>query len=112
MNFADLFTLPKLIEMAAIISALAGISAALIMKKVTRHFGTGIVATGYRFTAGGVAFIGLAMFIESIIQYLQLSLPILTLAKEILLVAGTYIIVIGTKLTADKLDNLTNNKKG
>lgn len=110
MFFTDLFTLGKAIEMAAIISALAGISAAIIMRKVTSHFGTGIVATGYRFTAGGVAIIGLAMFIESVIEYLQIRIDVLILLKEMLLVLGTYIIVIGTKLTADKLDNLTGKK--
>jgi len=110
MNFADLFTLEKVIQVAALISALAGISAAIVMRRVTTHFGAGIVATGYRFTAGGVAIIGLAMFIESIIEYLQIRMEILILIKEILLVLGTYTIVIGTKLTADKLDNLTGKK--
>lgn len=110
MFFTDLFTLGKAIEIAAIVSALAGISAAIIMRRVTTHFGTGIIATGYRFTAGGVAIIGLAMFIESIIEYLQIRIDALILVKEILLVLGTYIIVVGTKLTADKLDNLIGKK--
>lgn len=110
MNLVDLFTLEKAIEITALISALAGLSAAIIMKRVTAHFGTGIVATGYRFTAGGVAIIGLAMFIESIIEYLQIRVDLLVLIKEILLVLGTYTIVVGTKLTVDKLDNLAGKK--
>lgn len=110
MDLANFLTLEKAIEAAAVISALAGISAAIIMKRVTDHFGTGIIATGYRFTAGGVAIIGLAMLLESVIEYLQIRLPILTLVKEIFLVLGTYIIVAGTKLTADKLESLTSKK--
>lgn len=111
MAVAGFITLGKIIEIAALISALAGISAAIIMKKVTAHFGTGIVATGYRFTTAGVAMIGLAMLIEAIIKSGQIQEDILVLAKEILLVFGTYIIVIGTKLTADKLDRLTGKKE-
>lgn len=110
MNFSDFLNLERIIEMAALIAALAGISAAVIMKKITSHFGTGIVATGYRYAAGGVAMIGLAMLIEAVLKYLQVQGGILTLAKEVLLVLGTYTIVIGTKLTADKLDNLTGKK--
>lgn len=110
MNLSNFFTLSKIIEIAALVSALAGISAAIIMKRVTAHFGTGIVATGYRYTALGVAIIGLSMLIESAIKSLQIRIEALVLVKEILLVAGTYIIVIGTKITADKLDSLTGNK--
>lgn len=110
MNLSEFFTLAKAIEIAALIAALAGISAAMIMKKVTSHFGTGIVATGYRFTAGGVAMIGLAMLIEAVIESIQIRMEVLILVKELLLVLGTYIIVIGTKLTADKLDGLTGKK--
>ena len=109
-NLADFWTLEKLIEVVTVISALAGISAAIIMRKITTHFGTGIVATGYRWTALGVAIIGLSMFVESGLQYLQIQVKILILLKEILLLSGTYIIVSGTKITADKLDNLTGKK--
>lgn len=113
-NINNLLTLGKAIEIAAVVSALAGISAAVLMKKITKHFGTGIIATGYRYIAGGVALIGLAMIIESAIEYLQIRTQLLILVKEILLVLGTYIIVVGTKITADKLDNLTGKtgKKG
>lgn len=110
MNLTDFLTLEKIIEIAAVISVLAGISATIIMKKITSHFGTGIVATGYRYTAGGVAMISLAVLIEAVLKFLQIQEGIFTLTKEIVLVLGTYIIVIGTKLTADKLDNLTGKK--
>ena len=110
MNFRYFLSLETAIQAAAFISALAGISAAAIMTRITRHFGTGIVATGYRFTALGVAVIGTAMFLESVLHYLQMQTPILTLLKEVMLVLGTYIIVMGTKITADKLDNLTGKK--
>lgn len=109
-NINNLLTLGKAIEIAAVVSALAGISAAIIMKRITRHFGTGIIATGYRYIAGGVALISLAMLIESTIVYLQIRAELLILIKEVLLVLGTYIIVVGTKITADKLDNLTGKR--
>ncbi|MDP3998661.1 MAG: hypothetical protein Q8P89_03530 [bacterium] len=111
MNFSEFLNLEKIIEMAALIAALAGISAAIIMKKVTSHFGTGIVATGYRYSAAGVALISLAMLIEAVLKYLQIQGGVFALTKEILLVLGTYTIVIGTKITADKLDNLTGKKE-
>lgn len=107
----NLFILQKSIEAGAFLSAFAGLAAALVMFGLTRKFGTGIVATGFRYTAVGVAIIGLAMILEAFLQYLQIRTGSLILVKEILLVIGTYIIVIGTKVTADKLEHLTGKGK-
>ncbi len=111
MNLASFLTIDKLIQATAFLSAVAGLTAGLIMWQVTTKFGSGIVATGYRYTAAGVALIGLAIFIEALLDYIQIKIGFLVLIKGILLVVGTYVIVIGTKLTADKLDGLTTTKK-
>lgn len=105
------FILQKGIELGAFLSAAAGIVAALIIFDLTKKFGAGIVATGFRYTAWGVTIIGTALLLEGILQFIQIRIPGLTLIKEILLLLGTYTIVIGTKLTADRLEDLTGSKK-
>ncbi|MBI4039209.1 hypothetical protein HY388_00065 [Candidatus Daviesbacteria bacterium] len=96
----------KIIEVAAFLSAFAGIVAALVMFQVTKKFGTGLVASGYRYIAFGVLFIGVAMVIDAISLVLGLQGDYISLFKAILLAIGTYIIVIGTKNTADRLEKL------
>ena len=100
-----------LIQASTFVSALAAISATIIIFSVVKKFGVGILASSFRKTAFGVLFIALAIIIDSLISYLQLSdvllTPSLILLKGILLVIGTYVIVIGSKTTADKLETLT-----
>lgn len=100
-----------LIQAVAFISAFAAIAATVVMFGVVKKFGVGILASSFKTTAIGVLFIALAIVIDTLIAYLQLSNVILTpslvLLKGVLLVIGTYIIVIGSKTTADKLENLT-----
>lgn len=102
--------LQKAIETGAFLSAFAGIAAAVVMFSLTKKFGTGIVATGFRWIAWGVSVIGAGLIFEGVAQFLQIQVAILTLIKEVLLLLGTYIIVIGTKLTADKLEQMLRPK--
>lgn len=96
----------KITEIAAFLSAFAGIVAALVMLQVTRKFGTGLVASGYRYIAFGVLFIGIAMVIDAISLVLGLQGDLIPLVRTMLLAIGTYVIVIGTKNTADRLEKL------
>lgn len=100
-----------LIQAVAFISAFAAIAATAVMFSVVKKFGVGILASSFKTTAFGVLFIALAIVIDTLISYLQLSdivlAPSLILIKGVLLVIGTYVIVIGSKTTADKLENLT-----
>lgn len=104
------FILQKTIETGAFLSASAGIAAAIIIFTLRKKFGTGIVASGFGYTAWGVAVIGAGLILEGLQQFIQIKIIGLTLIKEILLLVGTYIIVIGTKLTADRLENLLGPK--
>lgn len=100
-----------MIQAVAFISVFAAVTATIVMFSVVKKFGVGILASSFRTTAFGVLFITMAITIDTIISYLQLSDVILTpsliLLKVILLVIGTYVIVIGSKKTADRLENLT-----
>lgn len=99
------------IEGGALISAFAGIVAGVIMTRVTKHFGTGILATGFKAISLGIFFIAAGIFIDAINTYIHLSTPevviALALIKYIFFVLGTYTIVIGSKRTGDKLESLT-----
>ncbi len=100
------------VQGGSFIAAFAGIAAGFIMANVTKKFGTGILATGFKSIAIGVFLISLAIIADAIQLYVQLNnnlaIPILLLfIKEILFVAGTYCIVIGSKKTGDKLESLT-----
>lgn len=111
--------LPKLltiiIEAGALISAFAAIVAAVIMSRVTKKFGTGILASGFKSISLGVFFIALGILVDAIETYLssanfapiQQFITIILLIKLFLFVVGTYIIVIGSKKTGDKLESLT-----
>lgn len=99
------------IEGGALVSAIAGVTAGVIMTRVTKRFGTGILASGFRAISLGVFFIAAGILIDAIYTYFQLSTPgvvtTLVITKDILFILGTYIIVIGSKRTGDKLESLT-----
>ncbi len=110
MDTSKLLTI--LVEGGSFIAAFAGIAAGFIMANVTKKFGTGILAVGFKTISIGVVFIALGIIVDAIQAYVQLNnnlaIPIFLLfIKEILFVAGTYIIVIGSKKTGDKLESLT-----
>ena len=104
-----------LIEGGALISTLAALVAAVIMRQVTKKFGTGILASGFKTISIGVLFIALGILTDSVQSYLVTSgfdsnnqiITVLLIVKLILFVLGTYIIVIGSKKTGDKLESLT-----
>lgn len=111
-----LFDVQKLltiaVEVGSFISVFAAIVAGVLMAQVTKKFGTGILATGFKSISVGVFFIAGGILIDSIESYIQISsafevLTIFILIKEALFVIGTYIIVIGSKKTGDKLESLT-----
>lgn len=103
------------IEAGALISAFAAIVAAAIMSRVTKNFGTGILASGFKTISIGVFFIALGILVDAVQSYLQNAnfapiaefITIIILIKLALFVIGTYIIVIGSKRTGDKLESLT-----
>lgn len=114
MNLTTL--LPILVQGGSFIAAFAAIAAGVIMFSVTKKFGTGILANGFKNIAIGVVFIALGIIIDALNSYLQLNLGnsffsnifvVILLVKDILFVIGTYIIVIGSKKTGDKLESLT-----
>lgn len=113
LNLDKLLTIA--IEAGALISAFAAIVAAVIMSRVTKKFGTGILASGFKAISFGVFFIALGIMVDAVESYLQSAnfdpieqfITILTLIKLALFVVGTYIIVIGSKKTGDKLESLT-----
>lgn len=104
------------IQSGAFIAAIATIAAGIIMISVTKKFGTGILASGFKTNATGIFIIALGIITDAIETYIQISsfagqLTTLTLIllsiKHIFFVIGTYIIVIGSKKTADNLQSLT-----
>lgn len=100
-----------IIQAGAFISAFASISAGIIMLSVTKKFGTGILAAGFKNISVGVLFIAAGIIIDAFNSYIQISsntiLTAVLIAKEVLFVVGTYIIVIGSKKTGDQLESLT-----
>ena len=109
----NLFTI--VIEAVALMAGFAAIVAAVIMSRVTKKFGTGILASGFKTISVGVFFIALGILVDAVESYLQSAnfapieqfITILLLVKLALFVIGTYIIVIGSKKTGDKLESLT-----
>lgn len=103
--------LPIIIQAGSFIAAFAAITAGFIMHSVTKKFGTGILASGFKTISFGVFFIALGIIIDAIIEYLHLNNTNITLIilfiKDLLFVVGTYIIVIGSKKTGDSLESLT-----
>ena len=103
------------IEAGALISGFAAIVAGVIMWRVTKKFGTGILASGFKAISLGVFFIALGILVDAGETNLQSAsfapieqfITILLIIKLVLFVLGTYIIVIGSKKTGDKLESLT-----
>ncbi len=94
------------------VAAFAAIAAALIMYEVTKKFGSGILASGFKSISAGVLFLALGIIIDALNSFFLLSpnniyAVMIFLIKGICFVTGTYIIVIGSKRTADKLESLT-----
>jgi len=101
-----------LVQGVSFIAAFAALTASVIMYQVTKKFGSGILAHGFKTIGTGVLFIALGIIIDAINTYLQITPTELAsagvfLIKGICFVTGTYIIVIGSKKTADRLENLT-----
>jgi hypothetical protein len=103
-----------IIEAASFIAALASIVAGVIMASVTKKFGTGILANGFKVISIGVLFIAAGIVIDAVESYFEVVSPSVTSLNLILLVIkaplfliGTYLIVIGSKKTGDKLESLT-----
>lgn len=94
------------------IAAFAAITASVIMYQVTKKFGSGILAHGFKTIGTGVLFVALGIIIDAINSYLQIgasnffSVGVYVI-KGVCFVVGTYTIVIGSKRTIDKLENLT-----
>ena len=101
-----------LVQGVSFIAAFAAITAAVIMYQVTKKFGSGILAHGFKTIGTGVLFLALGIIIDAINTYLRISYSDAAsvgvfLIKGSCFVIGTYIIVIGSKKTADRLENLT-----
>ncbi|RJQ36514.1 hypothetical protein C4559_05105 [Candidatus Microgenomates bacterium] len=100
-----------IIQSGSFIAAFAAITAGIMMFSVTKKFGTGILASGFKTISIGVIFIAIGIIIDAVNSYLQIQSNIafaaILIAKELLFVIGTYIIVIGSKKTGDKLESLT-----
>lgn len=92
-------------------AAFAAITAGILMSNVTKKFGSGILASGFKTISTGVLFIAAGIIIDAVSSYIQIAsnftLAAILIAKEIFFVVGTYIIVIGSKKTGDKLESLT-----
>lgn len=94
------------------IAAFAAIAAAVIMYQVTKKFGSGILAHGFKTIGTGVLFLAMGIIVDAVNSYLQISYSSVYsvgvfLIKGACFVVGMYIIVIGSKRTIDKLENLT-----
>lgn len=112
MQFDSVSFLTILVNGISFIAAFAAIAAAVIMYQVTKKFGTGILAHGFKTIGTGVLFIALGIIIDAVNSYLQISYSslysvIVFVIKGSCFVIGTYTIVIGSKRTIDKLENLT-----
>lgn len=105
-----------LVQGISFVAAFAAVAAAIIMYQVTKKFGSGILAGGFRSIASGVLFIAFGIIIDALSSYLLLSFSgiasnvffiLIFVVKGVCFVTGTYIIVIGSKKTADRLESLT-----
>lgn len=100
-----------IIQGGSFIAVFAAVTAGIIMSQVTKKFGTGVLASGFKSISIGVFMIAAGITIDSLNSYIQIgSGPIsagILILKEAFFVLGTYIIVIGSKKTGDKLESLT-----
>lgn len=106
--------LAVLAQIASFAASFSGIAAGIIMANVTKKFGTGILAFGFKAIAIGIIFIGAGIITDAFATYiLAFNKPVLNtillILKEVFFVLGAYIIVIGSKKTADKLEALTKS---
>lgn len=106
-----------IIQAGSFISAFAAIAAGFMMASVTKKFGTGILASGFKTNSIGVFCIAFGIMVDAVLTYVQVS-PYANLIPQILTIAllvakyaffviGTYVIVIGSKKTGDKIESLT-----
>ena len=112
MEFNSVQFLTIIVNGISFIAAFAAIAAAVIMYQVTKKFGSGILAHGFKTIGTGVLFIAMGIIIDAINSYLQISYSSVYsvgvfVIKGSCFVIGTYTIVIGSKRTIDKLENLT-----
>lgn len=112
MQFDSIQFLTILVNGISFIAAFAAIAASVIMYQVTKKFGSGILAHGFKTIGTGVLFIAMGIIIDAVNSYLQISYSsiysvIVFIIKGSCFVIGTYTIVIGSKRTIDKLENLT-----
>ena len=105
----DMLTL--IIQMGSLIAAIAAMVLGVIMANVTKKFGTGILASGFKSISLGVFLIAGGIIIDALTSFLQITdllvMVIILLFKYVFLIAGTYLIVISSKRTSDKLESLT-----
>jgi len=100
-----------IIQVGSFIAAAAAILAGVLMANVTKKFGTGILAYGFKTISFGIFVIAAGIVVDAITSFYQIDNDIVfvlvVFLKYALLVAGTYIIVNGSKRTGDKLESLT-----
>ncbi len=101
-----------LVEGAAFSAAAAAVVASVLMYQVTKKFGSGILAYGFKAIAAGILFIAFGMIIDALLSYFVITTDniysvLIYVIKAGCYVTGTYIIVIGAKRTADRLEKLT-----
>ncbi len=112
MEFNSIQFLTIVVNGISFVAAFAAIAAAVIMYQVTKKFGSGILAHGFKTIGTGVLFLAMGIIIDAINSYLQISYSSVYsvgvyVIKGACFVIGMYIIVIGSKRTIDKLENLT-----
>lgn len=100
-----------LIQSISFISVFAGIAATIMMLKINKKFGTGILASGFKTVALGIGLVAMGIIFDAFQVYLQTLFnlnysPIFIIIKELLFLIGSYTIVVGTKKTGDKLESL------
>lgn len=100
-----------IIQAISLIAAVAAVVAGILMANVTKKFGTGILASGFKTISLGLFFIVGGIVIDAITTYLQITDMtasfVVMLLKYAFFVIGTYIIVSGSKKTSEKLESLT-----
>ncbi|MBI2074687.1 MAG: hypothetical protein HYT83_02490, partial [Candidatus Levybacteria bacterium] len=77
MDYSKLITI--LVQAGSFIAAFAAIAAGIIMSSVTKKFGTGILASGFKTISIGVIFIALGIIIDALNAYIQISSNIISL---------------------------------
>lgn len=107
---AEILTI--IVEIFSFIAAAAAVVGGVVMLGVTKKFGTGILANGFRNIASGVLFIALGIIIDAITSYFvfesdNIYSALIFLVRAICFVVGTYMIVIASKNMADKLEEAT-----